>query len=167
MDPFARGLPPAFAPTVVRRELVTAPAAGADFTITVPGGRVWKLLALRAQFVTDATVATRGPVLRVDDGNGDMWHVEFVNGQAASIDRRYCWAIHQSSAIEATNPGNNYLGPAPGFLLLPGWRLEMSTVNIQATDQWSLITALIEEGPFDFSIPDRVGRLLQDEYLGS
>lgn len=165
MDAFSRRLLPAFAPETIRRENVTNPAAGADFVLTVPGGRIWRLLSLRAQLLTDANAANRNVTLRVDDGNGDFAHYPFNTTHAASIDRRYCWVWGPTSAFEASGSSGNLVQPGPQFLLLPGWRLEVVTGNVQAGDQWSAITAMVEEGSADVSIPDQIGRVLQHEYV--
>lgn len=44
------------------------PAAGAEVSETVPAGETWCLLGVRVTLVTSATVATRQPILTLDDG---------------------------------------------------------------------------------------------------
>src|SRR6516162_1693189 len=48
-------------PGYKRPVAITTPAAGANWTVTVPGGRMWRPIAINATLVTSAAVANRIP----------------------------------------------------------------------------------------------------------
>ena len=116
--------PPSAGAGVSRSVTVVNPAAGADFSVTVPAGASWLLNSVAATFATSATVGTRTPVLLITDATG---HAVFSGatafGQAASLTWSYSWTVAPVTppAGGTTNvgplPGGRYLGPIQSTLL--------------------------------------------------
>lgn len=137
--------------------LVSAPAAGADWSIAVPGAVVWQVEAVTAILTTSATVANRLPRLRLGDGSNTFCEIVPQSNQAASIAGRYSYArgLSAGPAVGAANGQNVAL---PKLAMLPAWTLTMSTLNIDATDQWSgIVLDVVELSPH--------GVLMQGDWL--
>lgn len=119
------------------------PAAGADWTETVPAGVTWILRAVTATLTTSGTVATREINLVVQDATP---HVLFEspggNTEAATLADVFSWFNGSSTTFE----GAVVNGGLPAEFRLPaGWIVKTSTANIEAADQWSAITLTVEE----------------------
>ena len=123
---------------------VANPAAGADWSITVPAGAQWLLQSVNAQLVTSATAGTRIPSLVITDNAA---HVVFTGvaslSQAASLTYTYSWS---PGAVASPAGSTSVSGPLPALLRLqPGWVIKTVTQGIQAGDQWSAISLAIQE----------------------
>lgn len=121
---------------------VTAPAAGADFVVTVPAGVNWLLRSVRVQLVTSVAVANRFPTLRLDDGAGHIF-ADLPAGAAiaASLTNQITWANGLTNAV--VNTAN--IGGLPTECRLPGgFRILTVTANIQAADQYSAMALELE-----------------------
>jgi len=132
------------------------PAAGADFTVTVPAGKFWRVLSVSAQLVTDATVAARGPKLALDDGTTIFYEcVNSGTGQAASSTCQYSFA--PGCSMETASPASGVFKnfPIPECILMAGYRLRMITGAIQVGDQWSAIRVLVDEEVMEFGLNRR------------
>lgn len=125
---------------------VTSPAAGAEFTLTVPEGVIFKLLSIRARLVADANAANRFITFIVTSNAGQVvFHTAANAAQSANQTRRYC----------AAQCGFDYgalttLRTAPltsDLWLRTGFTFTSEVLNIQVGDQWSEITALVEAWP--------------------
>lgn len=123
---------------------IASPAAGADFTVTVPGNRQWRLDAGRAILTTDATVANRLPRLQFTD--------ETVTWYEASSDAFIAAGLAQVVTFAAGGPEvTPGVAGAPASIALPLMWLPAGTIIRSATvaedtgDQWSAIAVLIEE----------------------
>lgn len=111
----------------------TAPAAGSDWTVTVPAGKVWRVLSVRASLVTSATVANRAPALTVSDGSAVFLTVPAPAVQAASLTGVFDWYEYAS----AQAVGNVQAAALPELIIPAGFVLASSTAAIAAGDQWS------------------------------
>jgi hypothetical protein len=121
----------------------TNPAAGAEVSETVPTGARWRLRGLRAQLVTDATVATRRVHLVVDDGTNTLIDQALADTQTASLTRNYNLAPYQYAPAAAAA---EIYGPLPGDLVLrPGWRVRTATDNLAVGDNWGAPQLYVEE----------------------
>ena len=121
---------------------VSNPAAGADISTAVPAGKVWRLVSIQGKLVTSATVANRTVRWSIDDGANVFYAVDANFTQAASLTETYSAGF----GIVSANSNTFAISPFPGVLLLPaGFRINTVTTAIQATDQWSAITLLVEE----------------------
>lgn len=125
---------------------VATPAAGAEFVITGPGQGIWRVIALRAVLTTSATVATRIPGLTYGTSDGLVGHTAGLGTVAASL--AASWSGFAGSPNTAgAGVVHQWAVPTDGYLLLPGWTLSSLTAAIDATDQWSLVRALVVEYP--------------------
>ncbi len=130
-------------PGFLRSFQSAAPGAGADFIITVPTNRRWRICSLRAVLVTAAAVANRTTQLNIDDGANFYAVVGPNQVQAASLTRGYTFA---SGLLNAVTTATEFQAAMPSNLVLPqGHRLTSTTVNLQAADAWGVQQLLVEE----------------------
>lgn len=117
---------------------ITNPAAGADWSYTVPLGARLQLLYGTATLTTSVTVNNRRVHLLLSATAGTMLDIISTGTQAASTAVSYAfatsWVTSQSVAIAA----QGLLIPSP-LILQPGDIISTSTQLIAAADQWSLI----------------------------
>ncbi len=137
------------------------PAAGADWSVIVPGGRAWRVVSIAASLVTSAAAANRAPGLVVSDGS-----TQFVNAgpsgvQAASLTYAYGW-YHSAAGIGFSTWRTQ---PIPELFLPAGFVIASSTALMDAGDQWSapvlwVVETTVREGPTDLAeAPDMVVEL--------
>lgn len=127
---------------IPRTIIVTSPAAGADFTVPVPGGVTWLLLSLSATLVTSAVVANRTPVLTLTDGSTTSVRVPLAAVVAASSTAKASW-IRNYGDKNVAAPSAAIVQGFPGFPLASNYQLAMSTQNLDVGDQWSAIALLV------------------------
>lgn len=129
---------------VTRRIAVPAPAAGADWTFTVPSGVVWKILTVRAQLTASAVVANRQPRLVITDGTFTLATVEAAASIVASATVAITWVaggLTSAAGVSGNFPGVMF----PGYMFETGWTIATTTTNKDAGDQWSNIVMAVEE----------------------
>lgn len=133
--------------------VVANPAAGADFSYTIPnapGGYSYlgqqRIVAIRAGLATSAAVANRQPGLYISDTFGHvMALVPYAAAQAASLTWYYTWAVGMP-VIPAVN--SQVANPLPDwFVLSQGQKIVALTAGLQAADQWSSIVVTIQAVP--------------------
>lgn len=124
--------------------------------MTAPGGATWRVTSLVARLVTSAAVANRRMSLAADDGTA-VWYAQAASAdQAASLTVDYC--AHTGASFGGVVPGVLTVPlPAAGLLLRPGHRLVVAVLNIDAGDQWSEITAMVDEIPSDMPLVGDMG----------
>jgi len=122
------------------------PAAQTEWSITVPGQGLWRVISLHFSLVTDGTASNRTVGLFADDGTDTYFRTAAASVQTASL--TWSYSAFQGAG-QSDNTGNqNYMPlPGDGLWLQPGWRLRSSTDNFQATDRYSAINLLVEEYP--------------------
>ena len=125
-----------------------APAAGAESITTVPAGKYWRLASFYATLTTDATVATRIPVLIIDDGTNVLWRgLSATTGVAAGLSMAFGSGAHYGTY--ATQAGVSVAGfsliDPDWFVLEPGWRIRTLTTAIVAGDQWGIARLVVQE----------------------
>lgn len=120
---------------------VATPAAGADWSLTVPAGHVYHLVSLYGQLVTSAAVATRIPRLSFTDGDSVFLDLPPFASQVASLTRRYAWA----PAVSGTALGNSILSYLPDLDLPAGWTIASVTDLIDAADAWTSVKLLVRD----------------------
>lgn len=119
------------------------PAAGAEFSVTVPTGARWRLVGTVATLVTDATVASRVVSLIVDDGATAVYRAAAQTAQTASLTVIYSFGAGLPSAATA---GGVSVNPLPEQLdLASGYRIRSLTAAIVAGDNWGAPQLLVEE----------------------
>lgn len=133
-----------------RTVIGTNPAVGVDWFITAPGNATWRIVSIAATLTADATVATRSVEFIADD-QSRTWYKQGTVGATTALEASvYCG---HTGAVQATFAStDNFPLPVGGLLLRPGHRLRSLTANLQAADQWSLITALVDEIPSDIPL---------------
>jgi hypothetical protein len=121
---------------------VANPAAGADWTLVVPGFRKFYVQSFQAQFVASAAVANRNISVIVDDGVNAVWthdvSAAVTAGQTVQV------VGSGTSAPVGIVPTILPLVLPPGLRLTNTMRIRSSTANLQAGDQWSNIWFLVE-----------------------
>ncbi len=120
------------------------PAAGADFTITMPtNGRV-RVSTLNAQLVTSATVINRIVRVQIKNGLGNLvYQAPPQQVIPASTTAQVTFAPGQITSVVDVTTVNV---PLPGPVVLGGgFTLGTSTTNLQIGDQWSNISLSSEQ----------------------
>lgn len=125
---------------------VTAPAAGAEFTLTPNTAAWWVVKSLRFQLVTDANVASRGVSIGVTDGNSQYLRLRAVATQTATQTLVYC-GYPGASAGSFGGSVSAVDWPTDGVWVPQGGSLSSITALLQAGDQFSGITAAVFECP--------------------
>lgn len=119
------------------------PAAGADFIIPVPGNEDWRLLSVRATLTTSAAVANRLPTLVLDDQTNIGAQVAGVFAHVASTVAAVDFVAENGFASTAIIATTVTIG-IPKWVVPGGYRIRSLTGNIQAADQWSGISYMVE-----------------------
>lgn len=131
-------------PGVRRVVQVPNPAAGTDWTVTVPAGVQWFVTAGVAQLTTSATVDNRQVALEVTVNGSTVWYARNGTTHAASTIFVYNFSSTVANVpLSGTETGVLVSFP-PGYLS-PGTVIGTSTNLLQAGDQWSGIVLWIEE----------------------
>ncbi len=129
-----------------KSKLVTVanPAAGANFTTTVPSGEHWIVKAVFFKLTTDANVANRLVGLKLDtDGDGKSLVLFNANAHSAGWVGYHNFS-HSGAGSERT--GDYWLSPLPPDIhITEGGIIASLITNIQATDQIADIRILVEQ----------------------
>jgi len=130
-------------PGLVRAVIGTNPPPGVDIYEVVPAGVRWKLRAFTFELVTDATVASRIPILYVTDGTNTWLSIEPTVGQPTGTTRTYNWGIgYPARAMFSTR----MILPFPVEVILrPGYEFDLYTSAMQAGDNLSAPQIAVEE----------------------
>lgn len=127
---------------------IPSPAAGADWSVTVPGGRQWRLAGGSFQLVTSATVASRyAPVLFSIDGIPFFIAANNVATTASSTSvfvLQPAYSPDQGAQMGVYQPQD-----IPRGWLLPGTTIASNSIGLQAGDQYSAIQLVVEEAWMD------------------
>lgn len=128
---------------VLVSSLIGNPAAGQDFTITVPTLRRWQVLSLRAVLNASVAVANRNVAFLLDDGANTFFSLNSIAAVVASTNER----IVASADLPYVNDNvNTQTIPFPSPTILgAGYRIKSLTTNLQAADQWNNIELLVLE----------------------
>lgn len=113
------------------------PAAGSDFTYTLPANEVAQISHLMYELTTSAAVASRVPTLRIEDSGAIIWQQAFAAVAASSTILYSLWRQLPTT----TAPANTVYAQIPDLLPREGLILSSSTALIQAADQWSIVSA--------------------------
>ena len=120
-----------------------APAAGADFTITVTASQVWQIFSLYFRLVTSATVANREVYVQITDGTNVLWKVSYTAYQTASQTRQYNWG--PIGASFNTVGGTDFVMASLPVTLGAGYTIGSVISGMAAGDQLSLIRCLYRQ----------------------
>jgi len=131
-------------PGLIRTITGTDPAANVELSETVPTNARWKLLAMVATLVTDATAANRIANLFYDDGTDKLLQSTSLLAHTASQTRVYAWG--QGIDKDDSSRGGVVNCQIPvDTPLFGGYRIRTSTVGQQATDNWGAPIFTVEE----------------------
>ena len=131
-------------PVVLRVLPQPTPAAGADWTVTVPGESAWAVISVSATLVTSAAVANRAPLFTVTDGSSTLWRVAPGVVQTASLTTTYSW-LCELGAPDVTITGGHIQVALPPAYFHPGFTFGPVTATRDAADQWSAIVVQVFE----------------------
>jgi hypothetical protein len=129
---------------VLRTIVGTNPAAGAEFSETVPNGAQWEILTIRVGLTTDANVANRRPAVQFISGGGLVYQAPLFTTIPASSGPALSWG--QGMTFESA-PGTFLLIAALpiGLRLVGGDILRSVTENMRAGDDYNAPTILVRE----------------------
>ena len=119
---------------------VAAPAAGADWSITVPGAELWRVLAIYGELTSDANVANRDVQLVVTLNGATIMNLPYNSHQTAGSTNTYTWAPY----VDSRSPNTRHITALPELRLLPGATIAAATGSIQAGDQWANVVIYAE-----------------------
>lgn len=124
-------------------QTVTTPAAGADWTFTVPPSSRFKIVSLNAVLTTSAAGANRQVQLIITNAGGS---VVWVGSASANIPASTTANV-SATGLSGGTPiiTTDVFVPLPPDLFLEGtFILKSLTVGIQGADQWSAIQMYVE-----------------------
>lgn len=129
-----------FATPVVRA--FPAPAAGADFVITVPPNEIWRLRALRVNLTTSVAAGNRILLLSFNDTVNTFLQLAPSTVSGPSTNNNYSWANlgYAAAQIERNNG-------MPEMFLNTGWQVTTAISGVDVADQLGIQTVLIEVFP--------------------
>ena len=119
---------------------VTSPAAGANFTATVPANRVWEVFHVSYKFVASAQVATRNLFLLIASGGATIAELSGDSGYVANDTAILTFAF-QTDMTELVVTGQPPSERRASFRMIldAGATITTQTDNIQTGDQYSQI----------------------------
>jgi hypothetical protein len=130
------------------------PALGADWSVSVPGGKVWLPLAVNFTIVCSATVANRAPQLMFLDGSA---FGPYLFQPAYQVVASAASSLFFTAGLGYVNllslDGDQSIG-IPYVPCMPGWLLTSRTINLQAGDQIQSVTLEVLEADLQ-SLPTR------------
>lgn len=115
------------------------PAAGAEISVTVPGGEFWEVLSVVYTFVTSAVVSNRRSVLVFDNGTLTNLRSNTATDQTASLTVIYTFAGVGARANDLAQGDAMGMLPTPVYCA-PGSRIRTATLNLDAGDNYGAPT---------------------------
>lgn len=134
-------------PGIQRRVSVAAPAAGAEWKQTVPGGVYWRVLGGVSSFVASVAVANRLPGLSYTDGSVEFYRVGGSQPMTAGLTNSVLYLTSGQTAATGSTPVSGF--NIATFWLPGGYTFGSKTPNIQAADQYGSTELFIEEMQLD------------------
>jgi hypothetical protein len=122
----------------IRRRTVQVPnpAAGADWSVQVPGAEAWSIRSLAALLTASAIVASRGPQLQVIHA-GVVIAVFQPSQSITAGSASQVGLVPGGPAAANQFAGMIEWGVPDPFIVWPGLTLAVATRNIDVADQWS------------------------------
>jgi hypothetical protein len=142
--------PPELRRAVAMPVLVPSPAAGSDWSLTVPGTWWWRVLAISYVLATSAVVASRNLQLRYTDADGNILAQLHGGGAAVPAATTMTASLWVGGPSSTSNAGLS-LSPLPDMVLRPGWKISTSTAGLDAGDQFSAIVVTAEHYPSNWA----------------
>lgn len=146
MFPVSEGLLQPFAHGAGFQDFIslTTPAAGANLSVTVGGDRIVRVLGARCNITTDANVANRFVSLDYINARAQtmMRNAAGLVVTASTTNQKFEWTAQRTDAQWAAN--TPVLAPVFPLFLYPGSIVQITLDNIQAGDQISLASLVVE-----------------------
>ncbi len=128
----------------MRTILSADPAAGAEASITVPNGQIYKVNGVSVQIVTDATIANRFLQLIMTNPSGQRWVGINDTAVTASLTRNYTFS--QIGGPSGTNQESEFLCNLPGNIWLDeASTIATSTIGIESGDNIGIMAVHVEQ----------------------
>lgn len=124
---------------------VPQPAAGSDWSLTLPGEAWWRVVSCHATYTISTAVGVGRTIgYRVTDGSTVL--VDTTYGVALSIAATHLITLLALWPTGSALTNNERACLAlPDLVLPPGFVIGTRTFQIQPADQWSAIDILVEE----------------------
>jgi hypothetical protein len=122
---------------------VPNPAPGAQFQLTFPGDRVYRVRAVSAKLTASVAVANRQPALTLDDQSSVVASAVHGAVTVASGVTTYTWAVDYA-AFPTVIVGGVASAPLPVLVFPGGYRLTSVAAGFDVADQWSAINVWVE-----------------------
>lgn len=123
------------------------PAAGAEWSVNVPGGCQWRLIGGTAHFLASGAVANRFPGIQFTSLGVPVWRNFFNNNLAAGSNKDILYELGTTFNISASPDGGVPVVFEP-ILLVQGDTMASTTVALDALDQYSNVQLVVEEFQF-------------------
>ncbi len=124
----------------IRRRIVQVanPAAGADWSVQVPGSEAWDVRSLVATLTTSAVVANRAP--RLELAEVGIVNARFQPGRAPAASQTTRWSL-VTGGPSASNTSSTVgtWGGSSELIVWPGQVIQVVTENLDAGDTWTEI----------------------------
>jgi len=131
----------------ILRVTTADPVAGAEISHQVPDRKRWRLLSMKYQLVTSATVATRRSIIQLTQQAAISLRAPSSFGQAASLTIRYN-AAHWG--MDSVNLNGEVMLNLPSTVwLLSADIFGTFTANLQVGDNYTAAELMVEEWPVD------------------
>lgn len=120
-----------------------APAAGANWKFTFPGGFMWRLISLHTILKNSAQAAERGPGVVLKNANGRTYYLAHSRATPIANESRDVSIIQDGS----TGTTEKYMAAVlgiPVMLFPPEWVIEGTTIGLQTEDKYDAPTVLLE-----------------------
>lgn len=131
-------------PGVRRVVNVANPAAGADWSVAVPSGVMWRLTTGVATLTTSAAVANRLPGLSFVTSDGMIYRSPDDNAIGANVVAN---RVYVCNGVNAQTVNNNSWSEVavPDMWIPSGTLISSNTTAIDVADQWSNIHLFVGE----------------------
>lgn len=120
------------------------PAAGVEVSITVPIGETWRIIAINFTLVTGAVAGNRFVHIKLENSGTVAAEIITSNSQIISSTVRYNARENVADVTQSDN-GVQLLDLPSNFLLTEGERIITATTNLNALDNFSAMTVMIEK----------------------
>lgn len=122
------------------------PAAGAECSIEVPVGQIWRVLSGNASLVTSAAVANRRPHFVFTGPNGNV--IDTFNDTEITNNETANFRVAQFGTLPARANDSDHLVPMPAEIWLGGeGTIATKTTAIEADDDWGIMRFMVEKFP--------------------
>ncbi len=143
--PGGRQLFPTDGPGNLRTVTVTAPAAGSDWNTSVPTSTRWRISSFTARLATSAAVANRIVRVQLRDAGSGQNYFQSPPSQVIPASTTAFVSVAPGQITSTTDVFTVNVGLPATTYLPSGDSIFISTLSLQAADQWGLITLLVEE----------------------